>query len=394
MYRNIVVLILCHISVDLFTGIWPLFKKISGVDIAIASMIGMTGGVLGNILQLIFGQISDKGKRKQYIILGLALSSAASLYPYIHSNYWYFIMLSITFIGSSSFHPAATGLTGRISKEKKSMMIALFVAGGGIGLAFSQVSFSYIYFNFNQQTGILLILPILCIILCALFLPANLEASSNSKSTVRFLPELKNVFMSLKWLFFLEVLNAGLTISFVFLIPEMMEALHFGEKMANGGGHLLFVMGTVAMIVVTSKLADRFGHKKILIVSFVTLIPLYYIFLNSPNLPIEIKVVLFFFIGGLMGICNPVGVSLGHYLMPKNASLVSALLMGAAWALGNFILPFVGFVTKATKDPVFTLNLTGILIVASILLCLGLPSKASVSKTYEEKLNELENKDF
>ena len=389
MFRTVFILILCHLSVDLFTGIWPLFKKIGGIDIAVASMIGMTGGVLGNVLQLIFGQISDKGKRKQYIIMGLFLSAAASLYPYVNSYYWYFFLLSLTFIGSSAFHPAATGLTGRIAKEKKSMMIALFVAGGGIGLAFSQVAFSFVYYHFNQQTGLLLILPFLCIILCSLFLPANLEASSNSQSTVRFIPELKNVFFSLKNLYLLEVLNAAMTIGFVFLIPELMEKLQLGDQMAKGGGHLLFVMGTVLMIVVTSKLSDKFGHKKLLIGSFLVLFPLYYVFLNVPQLPIEFKIILFFLIGGLMGICNPVGVSLGHYLMPKNASLVSALLMGAAWAAGNLILPFVGFVTKA-KDPIFALNILGSLIIVSILICFSLPSKAKVSQTYDEKTKDFD----
>ena len=384
MFLNVFILILCHISVDLFTGIWPLFKKIGGIDIAVASMIGMTGGILGNALQLIFGQISDKGKRKQYIIMGLALSSVASLYPYVNSYYWYFFLLSMTFVGSSAFHPAATGLVGRITKEKKSMMIALFVAGGGIGLAISQVTFSYIYYHLNQETGLLLILPLICIILCSLFLPANLESSSNTKSNVRFIPALIKVFSSLKLLYFLEVLNAALTIGFVFLIPEMMEKLQFSDQMSKGGGHLLFVMGSVSMIVITSKLSDKFGHKKLLLISFITLLPIYYLFFNLTSLPIEFKTVLFFLIGGLMGICNPVGVSLGHYLMPKNASLVSALLMGAAWAAGNMILPFVGFVTKA-KDPIYTLNLLGSLIFVSILISLTLPSKSKVAQVYEEQ---------
>lgn len=386
MFRNIYILILCHISVDLFTGIWPLFKKIGNVDIAIASLIGMIGGVTGNILQLYFGQVADKGKRKRFILLGLVLSSAAALYPYFDSNYWYFSLLCLTFIGSSAFHPAATGLAGKIAREKKSMMIALFVAGGGIGLAFSQVFFSYIYFNYDKHTGILLLLPAICVALCAIYFPANLEANSNSKSTLRFLPELKNVFLSLKGLYFIEVLNAALTIGFIFLIPEMMEALHFSKKMANGGGHLLFVMGTVIIIIGTSKLSDKLGHKKLLLISYCILLPLYFFFLNVPTLPIEGKLILFFLIGGLMGICNPVGVSLGHYLMPNNASLVSALLMGAAWAAGNFILPFVGFVMKATnKDTVFTLNLLGCIILISILFCLRLPSKSTVSQTYLDK---------
>lgn len=386
MFRNIFVLILCHISVDLFTGIWPLFKKIGGVDIAIASLIGMIGGVTGNVLQLYFGQIADKGKRKQFILLGLVLSSAAALYPMYDSNFWYFSLLCLTFIGSSAFHPAATGLAGKIAKNKKSMMIALFVAGGGIGLAFSQVFFAYIYFNYDMQTSILLLLPVICITLCAIYLPANLEANSNNKSSSRFLPELKNVFLSLKGLYFIEVLNAALTIGFIFLIPEMMEALQFGSKMANGGGHLLFVMGTVIIIIGTSKLCDKLGHKKLLLISYFILLPLYFVFLNVPSLPLEIKLVLFFFIGGLMGICNPVGVSLGHYLMPNNASLVSALLMGAAWAAGNLILPFVGFVMKITgKDPVTTLNYLGGIILISIVLCLQLPTKATVSQTYQDK---------
>ncbi len=367
MYRGLIVLILCHFSVDLFTGIWPLYKKIADIDLVVAGAIAMIGGMAGNLAQLYFGQIADKGSRRKYLFLGLFLSSGASLYPYVTSNYLLGVLLFATFIGSSAFHPAATGLAGRLTENKKGAMISLFVCGGSLGLAMSQITFGEIYHNYQKQTAYLMLLPLFCAGIAYIFLPASFSNSKPDASIAKFFDSLKGVFSKLKLLYLIQVLNVSLNVGVIFLIPEIMSEMGMGEVLENGGGHFFFIIGSVLLISFSGHIADRLGHKKTILLSHILVLPIYYLFFNAGALSFEWKLLLFVIMGGLLGVCGPISIAIGSHILPKQASLVSALLMGAAWGVGNLCYLGISLCAKYLGT-IPSLNALGILILINIAL--------------------------
>lgn len=375
MARGLIILFFCHFTVDMFTGIWPLYKSLAKIDLYEAGLIAMIGGILGNFSQLLFGVLADKGYRKILLLGGLIFSSMASLYTLANANFSYFILLILTFVGSSMFHPSATGMVGSLTTHKKGFLISLFVAGGGLGLAVGQKIYHFAYITFDHKTYFLLVFPLIAIMLFFL-LPSQVFISKDNaiqKDSQKSFSLIFGVFKKLKGLYFIMVLNAAIHIGMTFLIPELMRQLNMGKAMETGVGHLCFVMGGVAAIIIAGFFADRFGHKNMIIASMLIALPLWYIFLNGDIDIFALKLFLFICLGGMLSICNPIGVALGQHLLPKQSSLVSALLMGCAWAMGTIGVLLTSYLA-GKFDPVFALNILGIFIVINIGLALLLPS--------------------
>ncbi|PCJ56457.1 MAG: hypothetical protein COA79_18625 [Planctomycetota bacterium] len=382
MSRGLIILFFCHFTVDLFTGIWPLYKKLANIDLYEAGIIAMVGGILGNCSQLIFGVFADKGYRKILLLAGILLSSMASFYAIANSNIAYLFLLILTFIGSSMFHPAATGMVGNLTSHRKGFLISLFVAGGGLGLAISQIVYAFVYEHFEKNTLILLILPLVGIVAYFL-LPSQAFSSPKEEKGEKqqnMFAAIFQVFKTLKCLYFLMVINAALNIGVIFLIPELMEQLNMGDAMIKGFGHFCFVIGGATFIVITSGLSDRFGYKNIIIASLLVALPIWYLFLNSEIDSLVLKSILFVCLGGALSICNPIGVALGQHLLPKQSSLVSALLMGCAWALGSLGVLLTSFLAKKF-NPIFALNILGICMVLNIVIASFLPNIKKSGKT-------------
>jgi hypothetical protein len=53
---------------DFFTGIWPIYKTIAGIDLAQAGLITGISGFFGEFLQPFFGYFSDRGLRKKVFL--------------------------------------------------------------------------------------------------------------------------------------------------------------------------------------------------------------------------------------------------------------------------------------------------------------------------------------
>ena len=86
-------------------------------------------------------------------------------------------------------------------------------------------------------------------------------------------------------------------------------------------------------------LSDRWGGRKVIIVSMVMATPTLAIFLLTKGLIAAVCLSL----GGAFLLCTlPVNVVMAQQLLPHHASMVSALMMGFAWGLGGMAVPLVG----------------------------------------------------
>jgi len=86
-------------------------------------------------------------------------------------------------------------------------------------------------------------------------------------------------------------------------------------------------------------LADRWGGRRVVMLSFLFAAPLYFGFLVVPGPPGLALLVLGSFV---LQTSLPVNVVMGQELSPRHSSTISSLLMGAAWGLGALILGPVG----------------------------------------------------
>ncbi len=370
-----------HLLLDFFTGIWPIYKTIAGIDIAKAGLIAGLSGFFGEILQLFFGYISDRGFRKKVIILGLILASCVLWITFTDSILISFFVLLLLMLGSGSYHPAAGGFAGLLS-EKKGRNILLFASGGAFGLAISQLAFTKAL-DFCGGHALIFLIPVALAILLISFYPMQQQKENQRLSFKEFLQPLFRSKRALLLLYTTQVFNFTLLTAFMFLLPDLMRAKECHTWLCMGGGHLCFVLGAAIVLVPAGYLCDRYGHKPVLLVAIFATLLLLYAFLIQPEHTLEKTVLFLTCVGGFMGTINPVIVSWGNKLVPESPSTVSGLLMGCAWCLANLGATWAGLLAKTVSVDPFatTLALLGLLLVLGFFLILFIPQSKTVPET-------------
>ncbi|MGR3319416.1 MAG: MFS transporter [Candidatus Anammoxibacter sp.] len=390
MLNKLIILFLCHFTIDMFSGIWPVYKSIGNLDLVRAGFIAMVGGVIGNMLQVVFGFYSDYGFRKIFILVGLLLVSAAAFYPYTQNYNILMVLVFATLVGSSAFHPSATGMVGMITRNKKGLAISSFISGGTVGFAVSQIIFREAYLVFNGQTLIITILPAIAFTLACF---TKFENKQTIKYSISIKSEIAKLLNTCKGTIFLlyiiEVSLAAVIIAFIFILPEVMKAKDYAQNWCHGGAHMLFVAGAALIIIPAGHYSDKTSQKRVMLIALVSTLILYYIFLACPKMNLPIFIPMTISLGGAIGICNPVGVTLGNRLVPGQVSLVSALLMGFAWGGGSFSTLLVGYLSKTLGSPIAALHYMGIFVLIALILTLFLPGRQEVIEIESANIKKL-----
>ena len=90
----------------------------------------------------------------------MTLAGAVTLVPWVGSYALMFALQLATALGSAAFHPAGTGAAAEVSRSRTGVMIGIFLAGGYLGYACSQLIFSAIYLRTPRLTPVIMVIPL------------------------------------------------------------------------------------------------------------------------------------------------------------------------------------------------------------------------------------------
>lgn len=389
-YITLIFLWFSHFLVDFMIGIWPIYKTIKNLDLGIMGLIAGVSVFIGEAMQLIFGQLSDRGHTKTLIILGLLATGISAFISYTENYYALFGLFLVTCLGSSAYHPSAVSLSSSLSKKNKAILITLFSVGGALGFAFSQRIFSTFYDWSNGKT-LLLVLPSILVSFCIAMNPMRKEITKNATHEKKKIG-LKTAFLLFKkehlnTLYFIQICNQIVGWGTIFLLPDILKSRGLDHWVCYGGGHLVLILGSAIMLVPSGYLADRFSYKKtIMILSFIGMLS-FYTFLKLPNASNQLVLSLLFLMGASILVVNPLVVAFGNKLHPDEPGVVSGFLMGFAWCIANPIgQAGGGMLTKLfTEDAeVKALSLLGLFFIVGLGITFFLPETKLQSDTKSE----------
>ena len=230
-----------HSAVDCCSGIWPVFKTLAHLDIVAAGLIATIGSMTGNGLQIVFGLLADRGWRKRLIVAGAAVAGAVTFAPWAVRSYPIMGALVLTTnVGSAAFHPSATGAAANLSRRRVGFMIALFLSGGYLGYALSQVLFSAVYESAQGLTPVIALLPLAMAAAIAVGMPTTAQARRQGGVEWR---TLRGHLGSLAPLFAVQTLAGAVNISLVFLLPDLLVSRDAAPWIVRGGGHFALIAG-------------------------------------------------------------------------------------------------------------------------------------------------------
>lgn len=384
--RTFFLLLICHVFVDFYLGIWPMYKTIAQIDIAEAGFIAGLAGFVGELLQLGFGYLSDRGHRKRILLFGIIMASSITWITFISHSFLIFGIMLMLMIGSGSFHPAAVGTVGSLTTGFKGRLILLFTAFGAIGMAVSQVVFT----NLINSTGHMmwLLVPVgflLFVILTHRFPEMGSQSNLNFKDFFgQIAPHRKHLFL----LYFAQVTSYAVNLTFIFMLPDILRMKGSHPWLLIGGGHMSVVCGSIISMIIVGLLCHKWPYKPILISALIASCISLSAFLFFPITSLIPSSLLLISIGGFLCVINPMIVSWGNHIVPGSPSTISALLMGFAWCFSN-LGPILGGIlaNSFTKTPfIYSMGVISILLVLSLFLVIFIPQKV----TTEESASALE----
>lgn len=373
-----VLFLLClgHFIVDFMIGIWPVYKTMAGLDLAIAGLIAAGCAGFGEAMQIIFGNLSDRGWRKTLILAGVSASSIAAFFAYTTDYFFLFFLCFGVCLGSAAFHPAAVGLVTKLTQDRKSFYVSLFAVGGALGLASSQIIYSTVYGAFDGQTFIFLIPAALLSLFCMQkhLLRSPVKAPHKKIELKQFFSFFRH--RGLKLLYISQLCSQAVAWSLIFLLPDILKAREYDNWIVYGGAHLCYILGGAVAFIPSGLLADRYSSRSVILAASIFGVSSLYLFLCLPDLSNGLTLILLFFMGSMIGTINPISVAFGTKLMPEHPGMVSAFLMGGVWCVSESLGPGgSGLLTKLFEEdaPARALMIVGVFFFAGIFVAYRLP---------------------
>jgi MFS transporter, FSR family, fosmidomycin resistance protein len=345
-YGALALLSFAHFFIDWYSSglsaFQPLLGKKFGLSLAQAGMLGGALVFSSSLLQPLYGVLSDRYRTRLFTVLAPAVAGLFISCLGVARNFEMLLaMVVLGGAGIASFHPqaSANAIVGMSGNKARSM--AIFISSGTLGMALGPAFFSWLTARHGMEMSWIGAAPGLLAtgLLAALWrMESAAEAASGNGFDWRPLAE--------KWrplgtLFLLVFIRSMVQMVFAQFLPLYLHRERgFGVQAAAAGLTIYLASGAVGGFV-GGNLADRFGGKRVILISMAGCLP----FLAGFFLTTGGTALLFLGLAGLMLLFTiPVNLVMGQQLVPAQAGTVSSLMMGFAWGTAGLIfIPLTGY---------------------------------------------------
>jgi FSR family fosmidomycin resistance protein-like MFS transporter len=340
-----------HTANDAFANILPallpLLQLRFGLSETMLAVLVATISLSSNVLQPLFGALSDRLGRRLVGALGIVACSGLMSLIGVAPNPWVlFGLLLVGGLGSAAFHPAAGSMIRGAQARGSGFGISLFMAGGPIGSAIGPVAVLFVIAQYGiGYTPLLMIPGVVLGLLVYLLVPAQTRASKEAR------PKLFDAalfFGPVGLLGLVGILRSMAYVTFLNAFPLHLVHAHGIARDAVLIGWTLAVFNASAAVggIAATLLAARFGRLPVVIGSMLLALPcLLGIFWLSPGtLP-------YFLLVGLAGMLTNAAIPLlivsAQDLAPHAVATASGMLMGMTWGTAGLLYIGIGGLQEA-----------------------------------------------
>ncbi len=346
-YRGLILLSMGHMMTDLNSGalpaLLPFLKDALGLSYAMAGTIMLFSNLTSSVIQPVFGYITDRKSFLWFLplgILGAALGIALLGWA---SNYEQIVVLVIlSGLGVAVYHPEGWRMANFFAGDKKATGMSIFGVGGNLGFAFGPLmALIFVTTGGLKGTAFFLIpgAAMAGVFLYSRFWRVSRPSAHLSPALTSKAPVMKSALYPMSLLLGMVMLRSWAHIGLMTFIPFYYINHMKGDPIQ--AGNLLFAFltaGTVGTLA-GGPLADRFGHKKIVLVSLGLATPFLVLFLLTTGFWSFISFIL---AGFVLIFSFTVSMVMGQFFMPKSLGMVSGLIVGLAIGTGGIGTSLLG----------------------------------------------------
>lgn len=348
--RRIILLATAHLATDISQGavpaLLPFLIAQHHLSYSAAAGLVFAANIFSSLIQPLFGHFADRLSKSWLIPTGLLLSGAGIALTGVAPHYWLiFAVVALSGIGVAAFHPEAARLVNRIAGRNKSTAMSIFTTGGQLGFAVGPLFTTTAVIMWGLKGTLFLMVPIL--LAAVLLFRSKVHIGTDEGETavsglIRSGGDKQD-----QWGPFSRLTTAIMIRSIIFyglntFLPlYWLKVLHQSEAAAGtiltiyfGGG----VMGTL----LGGRLGDRFGYRRIVLISLLSLTLMLPVFLYLENavsatlLIVPIGIVLFLSSSSL--------IVMGQKYLPNHVGFASGVTLGLAITVGGSAAPLLGWI--------------------------------------------------
>jgi len=374
LHPTVLVLAATHFLVDGFGNILapllPLLIVNLNLSLAAAGTLTMCFQLANSVAQLGFGHIADRWRPWLLLVAGPVLCvSTITLIGLAPDPVTLALVLVVGGLGGAAFHPPAAALVHRLSGAQRGMAMSTHITSGTVGQAMAPLVFAPFVQAFGLSATPLLMIPALVLVLILLRRIPRFDRLQEHHEAGGF-AALRPYARPLTLLYFIVVLRTLTAMSFSTFVPVLLTRR--GLSLAQAGTAVsIYLMAVGLGGFIGGPSADRFGPRRVIILSLVCSVPFLMI---APLLHGWTFVIMLAAGGFLLQSTLPVNVTYAQLIAPISAATVSSLMMGFAWGTGGLSVPLVGMMADRFGIE-RALIVLSVLPLAAALLALLLPSQ-------------------
>jgi FSR family fosmidomycin resistance protein-like MFS transporter len=334
-----------HFLVDgygnVLTPLLPLLITNLNLSLAGAGTLQMCFQLANSVAQLGFGHVADR-RNPRILLIGGPLLAVITL-PLVGLAPTVWVLAAILILGGlggAAFHPPAAALVHRYAGQHRGFAMSFHITFGSLGQAMAPLFFAPFVQRFGLSATPWLVIPGVAVLLGVLLRRVPRLGRLHESGSAGGIRALAPYARPLTLLYVIVVLRTLTAISFGTFVPIMLTRR--GMSLAQAGtAASIYLCAVGAGGFVGGPLADRFGARRLIVLSLVAAVP----FLAVAPLFDGWPIVAMIAAGGfLLQSTLPVNVTFAQTIAPISAATVSSLMMGFAWGVGGLAVPLVGLI--------------------------------------------------
>ena len=372
-----------HLVTDVNQGalpaLLPFFKEVLNLSYTTSGVILLAVNLTSSIVQPVFGHLSDRRPIAWSLPLAPIVAcfglSVAGLAP----NYS-LLLLSVILsgFGIAGFHPEGFKTAYFFTGDKKATGMSFFAVGGNLGIAVGPILALALVTSFGLRGTLFLFLPGILVGIVLFFNMSTFTTSvefahREAKKEVKT-PLSKNQKISFSLLVSIATIRAWIQFGLATYIPFYYINYLKGNPLYAGKLVSTFLLAGAFGTLIGAPLADRWGHKRFLLISLILSFPLLLLFYISSGFMAFI----------LLGAAGMVLIStfalttvMGQALLPQHLGIASGMMVGFTISAGGIGVTLLGAIADTWGVP---MAIKAIFVLPLIAFGLGLLIKYPLEK--------------
>jgi FSR family fosmidomycin resistance protein-like MFS transporter len=355
--KILILLSLAHMITDIYQGalpaILPFIKERLSLSYAMTGMILLTSNFTSSLIQPLFGFISDKGKLTWLLPVGCLAAGLGLSFLSMPSSYWAILALVVlSGFGIASYHPEGYKTASFFTGEKRVTGMSVFSVGGNLGFALGPILAVYLINKWGMERLPFLVMIAFVFVALLMFywkeisapVPILRRAETHSD---RHYP--KGTYLSLFLVIAVVMMRASIQLGLMSYIPFYYINYLKGDPLYAGKLIFVFLLGGAIGTLGGAPLADRWGHKRYLVLSMLAsslIFPLIYV-VEGSRLFLALGV-----LGMILVSTFSVTIVMAQHLLPRHLGIASGLMVGFAIGTGGLFVTLLGVIADHFGVPV------------------------------------------